>query len=733
VARAGSAPPGSEPNGLCADPLQLRVAAAGEGKDNAMTMTRRRASWLGLPFMLAALAALAMTSGAAGLAAKPLNPNGPKKPPPSTEKPKGGPAAPRMSRRVVVVSLDGAGAAELQQLWRDDLLDEGGFARFFREGEVASALMPVDPTLTAPNHVSLATGAAPDHTGIVGNHFHPAGAPDFAKARGISFPIGAETLWEAARRQKKKVAAVAWPGVDGSEPRRRADVGVGYVTTAEREPRLLVLKRSDWQAPAPTQAPPHLTSPSRSPVVGAHVTLGGTGGAGAAGFDLYAVDRTDDSQQNYDGVVVAAGAPAGAAAGTPPARPPSVANLEQSAPLGQGQWAELIFLDRGSRSVCWVKVLALDPGLEAVRLYFTGTYRLQAYPADFARDLAESNLSWPGPPDDRRLAAAWHGEPGIDLDTWTEQAVRFAAFFGGAMRVAAAREDWDLMLGYIPVIDEAGHSLLLADAHQAGYSAARRDELARARRKVWQAVDHELRLLMAAVDLGRTTVLVVSDHGMAPVHTVVDLNAWLRERGLLASPGAGAAAAAGAGGISAYVIGNGGMAHLYLAAAAPGGAGAAPPGGAGGDRRSQGGAGAEASDTAARQRRLLDLRDQLLAWRSGDDVPIERVLTRQEAADLGLDHPNSGDLILFANEGYAFDAGPEPAGAATVHPASAYGGHGYLATHPDMQGIYLAIGKDIKPGSTSAAVSATDVAGRVARWLGMGKPAAAAAAGIGGR
>jgi predicted AlkP superfamily pyrophosphatase or phosphodiesterase len=680
-----------------------------------MTSMRRRAGWLALA------AVLAMTAGAAGLGAKPLNPNAPKKPPPSTEKPKGGPAAPRMARRVVVVSLDGAGAAELQQLWRDDLLDEGGFARFFREGEVASALVPVDPTLTAPNHASLATGAAPDHTGIVGNHFHPAGAPDFAKASGFGFPIGAETLWEAARRQRKRVAVVAWPGVDGSEPRLRADIGISDVTSAERDPQMLVLKRSDWQ-PAP--AAPRLASPSRSPVLAAHVALGGAGGAGAAGFDLYAVDRTDDGQEDYDGVVVAAGAPAGAPTGAPRTRAPSVANLEQSEPLGQGQWAEVVFPDRGGRSACWVKVLALDPGLEEVRLYFTGTYRLKAYPADYAKDLAESNLFWPGPPDDRRLAAAWHEQPGIDLDTWTEQAARFAAFFGGAMRVAAARDDWDLILGTIPVIDEAGRSLLLADPHQAGYSAARRDELARARRKVWQAVDHELRLLMAAVDLGRTTVVVVSDHGMAPVHTVVDLNALLRERGWLASPAAAAAKAAapaaGAGGISAYVIGDGGMAHLYLPTGAAAAASRTPGVGA-------------APDAAARQRQLLELRDQLLAWRSGDDVPIERVLTRQEAAEMGLDHPNSGDLILFANEGYAFDPGPEPSGAATVHPASAYGMHGYLAAHPDMQGIYLAIGKDVKPGSASAAVQATDLAGRVARWLGMGKPASAAAAGFGGR
>ncbi len=261
---------------------------------NAMITVRRRAGWLALA---TTMAALTMTAGGAGLGAKPLNPNAPKKPAPSNEKPKGGPAAPRLARRVVVVSLEGASAAELQQLWRDDLLDEGGFARFFREGEVASALMPVDPTLDAPNDVSLATGAAPDHTGIVGNHFHPAGAPDFAKASGFNFPIGVETLWEAARRQRKKVAVVAWPGVDGSEPRLRADIGFSDVAGAEREPQLLVLKRSDWQ---PAATPPQLASPSRSPLLGAHVALAGAGGVAAgvaaAGFDLYAVGRAADSQ-----------------------------------------------------------------------------------------------------------------------------------------------------------------------------------------------------------------------------------------------------------------------------------------------------------------------------------------------------------------------------------------------------------------------------------------------------
>jgi predicted AlkP superfamily pyrophosphatase or phosphodiesterase len=669
------------------------------------------------------LAFAAWASWAAGAAAKPFDPNAPKKTQaqgPVTF-PKGGPAIPKLLRRVVMISLDGAGWETLQQMWRDDQLEEGGFARFFREGQ-ASALAPVEPTVTAPNHASLATGVAPDHTGIVGNRFHPAAAPPFKIVSGFEYPNGAETLWEAARRQKLPAAVLAWPGADGTSPRRRGDLGTTWVSAPERQAQIVVIQRSEWHAAAP--APPKLAS--RSPVLTAHVTLPGSGAIGPASFDLFAVDRTDDGTENYDGVAFTASPAAAAgeaAAGTSHANPPIPGgDLQPDDLLRQGGWAEITFPDHGGRSTIDVKVLAMDPGLDTVRIYFGGSYRLQAHPPDLAAQLAAAGLAWPGPPDDRRLAAAERGEEGIDADTWADQAANFAAFLGGAMRVVAARQDWQLMMGYFPVIDEAGHEMLLANPHQEGYSEARRDELARARRKVWQAVDRELRLLLAALDLGRTTVVVVSDHGMTPVHTAIDLNALLRERGLLASPpSAGQATspppadqatgasvpekeAAATGGLGFYAVGNSGMAHLYLP----------PP--------LSGVAGVAEDNAAARQKLLVELRDQLIAWRVGDDTPIERVLTRQEAADLGLDHPNSGDLIVFAREGYSFDSGPEPAGTATTHPAPVRGTHGYLATNPDMQGIYLAIGKDVKPATGARPVSSVDVAVRVAGWLGMDKP-----------
>src|SRR6185295_19245015 len=161
-----------------------------------------------------------------------------------------------------------------------------------------------------------------------------------------------------------------------------------------------------------------------------------------------------------------------------------------------------------------------------------GEFANEAYPPKFAADLARAGLAWPGPPDDDLFDEARAGGQGIDLDTWTEQTERFADFFLEGMRHAVARADWDLFLGYVPSLDEAGHRLLLVDPRQPGYTPALAASSARARRRIWQAVDRGLARLLAALDLSTTTVVLVSDHGMLPIHTRIDLNALLRDLGL---------------------------------------------------------------------------------------------------------------------------------------------------------------------------------------------------------
>ena len=86
------------------------------------------------------------------------------------------PAVAAPGRRVVVVSFDGAGGLELGRRLAAGFFSPDGFARAVKEGESASRMEIVTPSLTAVSHAALATGAPPARTGIVGNTFHPPGA-----------------------------------------------------------------------------------------------------------------------------------------------------------------------------------------------------------------------------------------------------------------------------------------------------------------------------------------------------------------------------------------------------------------------------------------------------------------------------------------------------------------------------------------------------------------------------
>ncbi|HEY9422777.1 MAG TPA: alkaline phosphatase family protein, partial [Thermoanaerobaculia bacterium] len=386
------------------------------------------------------------------------------------------------------------------------------------------------------------------------------------------------------------------------------------------------------------------------------VTLGDK--AGNYTLRIVAVDGTDDGQANYDSLVI---------------HFPSGSGGLARIPIRAGEWQRLIWRHTGRPTASWMKLTSLKPDLSETLLFIDGVFHTLAYPGKVADPLVQKGLYWPGPPNSFALASKWQGQPGIDLETWLEQAEHMTTFMGETLRIAASREDWDLLLGYIPVIDQSGHRLLLLDERQPGFSPERRDELARARTRVWQMVDAELRKLIDGLDLTRTTLVVLSDHGMAPVHTAIDPGVPLAELGL---------------GPTAYTIGDGGVAYIHV------------------------------ENAPADGTLLADLARRYAEWQVKGEKPIEKVLNRQEAAQLGIDHPNSGDLVLFAREGYLFR--PLTEGKASG-PAPVYGAHGHLSTHPDMHAVYMAIGAGVKPGP-GGTVRATEVAPRVSAWLGIDPP-----------
>ena len=564
------------------------------------------------------------------------------------------------------MSLDGAAAPTLHRLWSQGAFTEGGFRQFFEDGQVADQLVPVTPTLTAVNHISLATGYAPDATGIVSNRYHPAGAPFLDAVSGFDAPIGTETLWEAARRQGRRVGLATWPGADGKGERRTGDWGLIYVINAKLEPEIATLARSDWTAADRTD--PRLQGlRSFSPILRARLAT--------RGFEVAALDRKDDKKTAYDTVVplVPTAARTTLAPGDWGSVPCAVAWAEGEAEVG---------------TTCLIKLLEMAPDLATARIYLNGVYANEAYPEKYSQAFDESGLLWPGPPDDAQLSATWEGEPGIDLATWVEQAERFTGFFGATLRFAAARDDWDLLMGYIPSIDEAGHQLLLTDPRQPGFTPQRRAEFAQARRRVWQAVDRELAALLRVVDLRDTRIVLVSDHGMQPIHTLVDPNVLLRDKGLLAVDDKGKILDEGT---KVWVASAGGCAHVYVRPDAP-----------------------------DRERLLADLRTLFTGWTLEGAQPVTRAVLREEAGEIGLRHPNSGDLILFAAPEYGF-SGAGLRQDRAVMPTTVYGMHGGLAGDPDVNGVYLALGAGLRKGNAGT-VRNVEVAKRVAEWLKIEAP-----------
>ncbi|HXU44087.1 MAG TPA: alkaline phosphatase family protein, partial [Thermoanaerobaculia bacterium] len=225
---------------------------------------------------------------------------------------------------------------------------------------------------------------------------------------------------------------------------------------------------------------------------------------------------------------------------------------------------------------------------------------------------------------------------------------------------------------------------------QPGYTPALAASSARARRRIWQAVDRGLARLLAALDLSTTTVVLASDHGMLPIHTRIDLNVLLRDAGLAVLGDDGRPDPARS---RALALGQGGAAHVYLAPSVV---------------------------EPERSALLASLEERFERLAVGGDRPIARVVPHGRLAEVGLDHPNSGDLVLFARPGYSFDEDPLPGGALAA-PTATYGRHGHLHDEPRVQPIFLALGRGV-PKSSLGTVKTVEVAGRVAAWLGIEPP-----------
>jgi predicted AlkP superfamily pyrophosphatase or phosphodiesterase len=182
----------------------------------------------------------------------------------------------------------------------------------------------------------------------------------------------------------------------------------------------------------------------------------------------------------------------------------------------------------------------------------------------------------------------------------------------------------------------------------------------------------------------QTTIIVTCDHGFKKVAKIIYPNVLLKQAGLLTAKGSAVAHC------DAVAVAEGGLAFCYVT-------------------------------NPARKAELLPALKKCFASAEG----IARVLDGQEGPTLGMPTPEEnqgmGDLILLAKDSYAFKG--EAAGDAAVAVSQNYlGTHGYPASDPELDGIFIAQGNGIKPGITLPRIANLDVAPTIAQLLGLKIP-----------
>ena len=171
----------------------------------------------------------------------------------------------------------------------------------------------------------------------------------------------------------------------------------------------------------------------------------------------------------------------------------------------------------------------------------------------------------------------------------------------------------------------------------------------------------------------RTTVIVVSDHGFKQVKNQIHVNVALAGMHLEDK---------------VYAMPEGGLALVYV------------------DPKS-------AADT------MPVLRKGLAAIDGIADVAGPERYQALGLPDPARD-PQMADLVLIPKSGYAFSASRGGPVSTTV--ASASGAHGYVNTDPELDAIFIASGKGIRPGVTLDRVRNMDVAPTIAALLGVRMP-----------
>lgn len=611
-------------------------------------------------------------------------------------------------KRAILVSVDALNEAVL----RKTLTAEQAPALFevFDHGSCARYATPAFPSLTAPGHSAIWTGAYGDITGISGNSQHRLPRDTHTIADTVSGyqsgPLSAESLWLAAGRSGIRVAAhqtTQSPGVPGYPPRTGT--------------------RSDRQEARQREAATALADPNVSVVNGYNRLIAGDAIVTADQVTWTPLADWSGLETLETGVT------------------PKAFTLENAAGVFHGLLvgssrydAVLIATAPEVSTAISAKVMPAGPASdrESLAQHFSralavpvenGTVFLRVRLFDVADDGSDFMLFYPRlqvvegntaevQADYDRAVRGWIGNSAIGLyrqgafgptlvdggDGLAEQRFLETAelvtrqFMRGATWFWSGR-DAQFLLDYFPLSDAIDHTVLgYLDASTPMHDARLARDISAFRAAVWRYTDMRIGHLMELAAQKDAAFFITGDHGMRPSWQVFHPNVALLKAGLL------------------KLDDNGELDLSRTRAYSPNGYWITIN-----TDEWQGGTVSvdeKASVVEAVTRALMDFGE------TGEESPVTAVYTPETHPNLGLGGAAGGDIYWGVRRGFRSSSSLH---GDIVQSAALRSGHGFPSTDADMRTVFCAHGADFPTGRIQG-VRTIDIAPTLSNYLNMAVP-----------
>lgn len=615
--------------------------------------------------------------------------------------------ADKNNKKVILISFDGMRNDLMRRYVKEDKLPH--IKKVFKKGTIAKYSTTISPSLTAPSHAAIATGASPLKTSVVSNVWQQSGASLTNKKDAFLTRPEVDPIWLEAKQQGKTTATIAFPGAVPQKG-KEADYTVYYGETwsPSNNDKLTFRKASNWRN----------TPKSFSPAKDSELHIEMKNEKNQTYFIL-AIDTTDDQKINYDKFIVSK---------------KKELNQDDQA-IKSGKWGSIsIPVKEGETAGFWYRFSQGDEKLEKeTEMYRTPVTsgRIDG-PDHFKKEIKDRFGFFPVEADDTAFEKGW-----ITRKEYEQISERFVDWVTDVSLFIRKEYNPDVVMLYAPQIDHQEHLYLMTDPRQPGYSPEKSKKYQNYIEWSYKVADKVVGKTEKALDKN-DNLFIVSDHGMEPAHSMLEPNKVLRDAGLLVLDNKGNVDLKKT---KAIAIPSGSAAHVYINLESREKAGIVPKKDyakvraevikAFKDKNIKRTKGTkvvshyakEMWDSLTNEGLTLssikeDTKDMTGYIKNRQIHPYEevRILHKNEKAIRKDTH--EGDILLMAAPGYIMGNGA----STSVKPSPELGTHGGNPEREKLKAVFMAAGSDIEKGKQIKPVSNLDIAPTIYNLLVLKTP-----------